>query len=102
MATIGIILLLAGYGAYKYYNSSKGDTASWLMSRLNNIDDFRDITFNSIADILKHPDVLNNGFAFNPESKTDLGVYGINRNNKQLYSGTSEITQTYRSDNLVL
>lgn len=102
MATILIIVVLGGYAAYKYFNSSTGNTTSWLNARLNNIDDFRDVTFNTIADILQHPDVLNNGFAFNPESKTDLGVFGIDRTNKQLYSGTSEITQIYRDDNLIL
>lgn len=102
MASICIVLLLAGYAGYKYYYSSTSNTTSWLLDRINNIDDFRDITFNNIADIIRHPDVLNNGFAFNPEAKTDLGIYGVERTNKQLYSGTSEITQIYRDENLIL
>ncbi len=100
--SIGLLLI---FGMYKYGYSLPGLTnsvTSYLQERISNGVQFRDITFNTMKDNLNHPDVKNNAFAFSPDKKTDLGIFGLPREFKQLFSGTSEITELYRDTNLIL
>lgn len=93
---------VAAYVAYSIYGSrAPGTVAEVLDERINNGYRFRDVTYADSLD-LAHPDVKNNQIVHAGLVVSDRGVNGLKRGFSQLYSGTSEITQLYRTDNLFL
>ncbi len=94
-----------GYIAYSTYFgggvSSVSSVTDALNSRIDNGYQYRDITFADSMDIA-HPDVKNNNFAALNVVAQDRGLNGLQRAHTQLYPGTSEILQLYRTSNLYL
>ncbi len=93
---------LAAYVGYSIYGGKASGTVQEVLDeRINNGYRFRDITYADSLD-LSHPDVKNNQIVHSGLVATDRGVNGLKRGFTQLYEGTSEITQLYRTDNLFL
>lgn len=94
---------MAAYVAYTVYgpSKSKGNVTETLNERIDNGYQLRDITYTTDID-LAHPDVKNNRLAMEGMVTNDRGVNGLQRAFSQLYGGTSEISQLYRTDNLFL
>lgn len=96
-------LAVIGYITYSMY-FSKGESRSiteTLNEKISNGYQFRDNTYNDTIDVA-HPDVKNNGIVLSGLLTADRGVNGLKRGYSQLYSGTSELVQLYRTDNLYL
>lgn len=72
------------------------------ISELSNGYQFRDVTFDTMADYIKHPDVVNNNFVASKKLWKDKGVFGIPREYSRLYDNLSQITVLHRTDSLYL
>lgn len=93
---------VAAYVAYSVYGGkTPGTVAESLNAHINNGYTFRNITYADSLD-LSHPDVKNNQIIHSGLVASDRGMHGLKRGFMQLYNGTSEITQLYRTDNLYL
>lgn len=62
--------------------------------------EYRHQTFDTIADYVTHPDVVNNNFTSEPV-RINRGEYGMTRYNGKFHK-SSNITQFYRTDNLIV
>ena len=97
------VLAYSGY-AY-YYKTFPGTTpkvSKTLAERIDNGEQLRDQTFNTMADYIGHPDVKNNNFSTRSALTNDIGIYGQNRKFYEMYTGNSELTEMYRESNLSL
>lgn len=95
--------LIAFAGTLLYYSTKeKQNQCGLIESRINNGYQFRDVTFDTMADYIKHPDVVNNNFVGSEKLCNDRGVFGIPREYKQLYNNLSQITVLHRTDSLYL
>jgi hypothetical protein len=91
-----LTLLVAGYLL------SNTKTQPVMYDRINNGYQYRDVLFDTIADNLQHPDVVNNVFGREQNIKTDRGVFGIPREFRQLYPNASSITVMHNNKDLIL
>lgn len=103
MIVEALSMAVIGYIAYSsYFGGTPGSVTEALNSRMDNGYQYRDITFADSMDIA-HPDVKNNNFAaLGGAVAQDRGMNGLERVHTQLYPGTSEILQLYRTSNLYL
>lgn len=106
MIVEALSVAVIGYIAYATYFGASGGTpgsvTEALISKIDNGYQYRDVTFADSMDIA-HPDVKNNNFAaLNGVVAQDRGVNGLQRVHTQLYPGSSEILQLYRTSNLYL
>lgn len=88
--------------AYTTWELNKNKPPDNLKPHIDNGYQFRDITFDTMSDYIKHPDVVNNNFASSKFICKDKGVFGIDREYSRLYSGLSQITVLHRTDSLYL
>lgn len=88
--------------AYTSYELNKQQPETNLRPYISNGYQFRDVTFDTMADYIKHPDVVNNNFDGSKNLRKDRGVFGIPRDYKQLYNNLSQITVLHRTNSLYL
>lgn len=93
------IFLAALYAHHKATMTKMGEINR---SEINNGYQYRDVTFDTMADYIKHPDVVNNNFVASRKLWKDRGVFGIPREYSRLYDNLSQITVLHRTDSLYL
>lgn len=95
---------VVGYIAYSVYGGGSktvGSVTEALNERIDNGYQLRDITYTDTIDVA-HPDVKNNQVVLSGLVAKDRGMNGLERGYSQLYHGSSELFQPYRTDNLYL
>lgn len=88
--------------AYTAYELNRQQPQTDIRPYIANGYQYRDITFDTMADYIKHPDVVNNNFVGANNLRKDRGVFGIPRDYKQLYNNLSQITVLHRTNSLYL
>ena len=97
------VLAYSGYAYYyKTFPGMSPKVSTVLAERINNGEQLRDQTFNTMADYIQHPDVKNNNFSTRSALTNDIGIYGQDREFYEMYTGNSELTEMYRVSNLSL